>query len=334
MKRIRQLDGIRALAILAVFAHHAFQIKLLWMGVDLFFILSGFLITGVLLDAKQRRLGHYFSHFYSRRARRIVAPYLLTLIVMSLFFGLVWTRNWYWYIGAANFLQPLHIPHPAAFDPFWSLAVEEQFYLIWPFAVYFLSKRHLGMFALGLVLLAPCMRGLMHFSAHWPIYMLTPFRMDLLASGALLCVAFRNRREKIARWGTSAGLLLGGIGLVGLVALWHFGITTGGNTRIGNVMIYECTLLVCLGIMLWALSGYKVSVLCWKPLTYIGEISYTMYLIHFGVLILLASIVSQAMAGIVGFLVTVSYASISWFLLEKPLLGYSGCPTLVKPVSK
>ena len=75
MKRISQLDGVRGLAILAVFLHHALKIKLLWMGVDLFFILSGFLITGILLSAKGQKLGSYFAHFYSRRARRILAPY-------------------------------------------------------------------------------------------------------------------------------------------------------------------------------------------------------------------------------------------------------------------
>ena len=64
MKRIAQLDGVRALAILAVFCHHAFRIKLMWMGVDLFFVLSGFLITGVLLSAKHRSLAGFFAHFY------------------------------------------------------------------------------------------------------------------------------------------------------------------------------------------------------------------------------------------------------------------------------
>lgn len=75
MQRIRQLDGIRAIAILAVFVHHSLHVKLMWMGVDLFFVLSGFLITGVLLDAKHHSLGNFFAHFYSRRARRILAPY-------------------------------------------------------------------------------------------------------------------------------------------------------------------------------------------------------------------------------------------------------------------
>lgn len=143
MTRIKQLDSVRALAILAVFFHHALKIKLLWMGVDLFFVLSGFLITGVLLNEKHRGIGKYFSHFYERRVRRILPPYGLTLVLASLFFGIAWMRHWYLYILLTNFLLPLHIQHPIAFDPLWSLAVEEQFYLVWPFAVYYLSERHL-----------------------------------------------------------------------------------------------------------------------------------------------------------------------------------------------
>jgi len=99
------------------------------MGVDLFFILSGFLITGVLLRARQYPLGGYLAHFY-RRGRRILAPYVVTLAVASFFFELAWTRHWYLYVMLTNFVLPLRIPHPKAFEPLWSLAVEEQFYLV------------------------------------------------------------------------------------------------------------------------------------------------------------------------------------------------------------
>lgn len=324
MKRIRQLDGMRALAILSVFAHHAFKIKLLWMGVDLFFILSGFLITSVLLNARQNPLGSYFAGFYARRGRRIVVPYVAALLVMSIFFGFAWTRHWYLYVGLTNLLLPLHIPHPTAFDPLWSLAVEEQFYLVWPFAVYFLSERRLGQLAAGFVLTAPALRGLTHFSTPWCVYMLTPFRMDQLALGALLCLAYRNRRPLIERWGALAGPASTAVGLVGLLALSHYGVSTYGNSRIGNVWIYECTLLVCLGFMLWGLSGYKVGFLRWRPLTYIGQISYTMYLVHLGVLILVSSRLPNLVSGTAGLAITLAYASASWYLLEKPLLGY-GC---------
>src|SRR5271170_2105374 len=106
MKRILQLDGVRALAILAVFLKHALKLKMMWMGVDLFFILSGFLITGVLLNGKQRSVHHYFAHFFERRARRILGPYLLTLLIAGLVFGFAWARYWYVYILLTNLLDP------------------------------------------------------------------------------------------------------------------------------------------------------------------------------------------------------------------------------------
>ena len=83
-RRIPELDGLRAVAILAVFVHHALNVPLLWMGVDLFFVLSGFLITGILLDRKESGRS-FFSYFYERRARRILVPYIVLLAGSSLF---------------------------------------------------------------------------------------------------------------------------------------------------------------------------------------------------------------------------------------------------------
>src|ERR1700744_4298233 len=82
--RIVQLDGLRAIAVLAVFAQHALRAPL-WMGVDLFFVLSGFLITGILLERKSRGQS-YFGYFYARRARRILPPYVLLMVVSSILF--------------------------------------------------------------------------------------------------------------------------------------------------------------------------------------------------------------------------------------------------------
>src|SRR5664279_1779381 len=278
VQRIRQLDGVRAIAIIAVFIHHSLKVKLLWMGVDLFFVLSGFLITGVLLDAKRHSIAGFFAHFYSRRARRILAPYLLLLCLVTILFGAGWTQHWYFYILLTNFLDPLQIPHPAAFTPLWSLAVEEQFYLVWPFAVYYLNRRHVRYLCVFLIVLAPLLRGVLHFQQPWSVYMLTPFRMDLLATGGLLCLAWRSRRETIQRWGTIVGAILVFIGLAGLSVLGHFSLSTYSNTRTGNVFIYECCLVVSLGVILYALAGRSVGWLQSKPMTYIGQISYSMYL--------------------------------------------------------
>lgn len=321
MKRIPQLDSVRALAILAVFFHHALGVKLLWMGVDLFFVLSGFLITGVLLSAKQHTIGGFFARFYSRRARRILAPYLITLIVASFFFGVAWLRHWYLYILLTNFLLPLHIPHPAALDPLWSLAVEEQFYLVWPFAVYFLDERHLRRFLVLLIVLAPVLRGVIHFHEHWPIYTLTPFRMDLLASGALLWLEWQRNRVGIERWGAKISLSLVILGLACFALLGRYHISTDGNTRVGNVLIYESSLFICSGFMLYALSGRHVGWLRVTPLMYIGRISYTMYLVHAGILILVEARFHGLFGVGLALALTICYAALSWRFIESRLLG-------------
>ncbi|MGI8959020.1 MAG: acyltransferase family protein, partial [Bryobacteraceae bacterium] len=87
-KRILELDGLRAFAILSVFVYHVWAVPLFWMGVDIFFVLSGFLITGILLERKLKP--GYFRGFYTRRARRILAPYYLLLVLSSVLFGTVW----------------------------------------------------------------------------------------------------------------------------------------------------------------------------------------------------------------------------------------------------
>ncbi|WP_051978746.1 acyltransferase family protein [Edaphobacter aggregans] len=110
--RISQLDGVRTIAILTVVLNHAFSIKLLWIGVDLFFILSGFLITGILLKHKKYPLGRYFKGFYSRRVRRILPPYALLMIVTTILFGTAWMKHAYLYVLLMNFILAFSLEDP------------------------------------------------------------------------------------------------------------------------------------------------------------------------------------------------------------------------------
>jgi peptidoglycan/LPS O-acetylase OafA/YrhL len=329
MKRIPALDGVRAIAILMVFLHHGLNVeeKLnvhgLWMGVDIFFVLSGFLITGVLLDAKQRTLGDFFGHFYERRARRLLVPYAFALLIGSAIYGLAWTSHWYLYGFLTNILMAFEIPHPSAFEPLWSLAVEEQFYLVWPLAVYFLSERWLARFCLFLLVAAPVLRGTIHFSTHWPIYALTPFRMDLLAAGAQLMIIWRHRGDLVQRWGSVSGYALGAVGALSVVLLSKAHISTFTNTRMANVVLYESTLIISVGVLLIALAGRGVGILKSGVMVYIGKISYSMYLIHMCVVD--SPLLKQHLHGaayiIVTFVITVAYATLSWTLIESRLLG-------------
>ncbi len=261
-RRLSQLDGVRALAIVSVFLHHAFHVRLLWMGVDLFFVLSGFLITSILYGSKGGRFRDYIGHFYGRRVRRIIPPYVIVLVISGIVFGVGWFKYWYFYIGAMNFLAPLHLPNLSTL-PLWSLAVEEQFYLFWPFAVFYLDRKRLVQLTVFLMVLTPVLRYACTplFAKHWAIYMLLPFRMDTLAAGAFFALTWPQVRERVGasrrlRWAIcGCGLLAMTAALITLELLSRRGVTTYGNTALGNSLIYEMALILVSAVFLLALIG-------------------------------------------------------------------------------
>lgn len=322
-QRIAALDGLRAIAILLVFVNHAFKVRLAWAGVDLFLVLSGFLITGILLGAKQQQVGPYFRRFYGRRARRILPPYLLLLVITPLFFGLGWLRFGYMYAFLMNFVTAFAIPHVSSLDVLWSLAVEEQFYLLWPVLVLFLSERTLAWVVGGLLLVAPILRYVCSpfFSSYAPVYMLAPFRMDLLAAGAGLALVWRRRRRWIERLGV-LGPIASVAALAVLAALSRKpGFSVTANTPFGNTWIYESTLVASAGLVLWAVSGRWVRGLEWKPMRALGRISYSFYLIHTTVLLVLERYLpGRALVAVLTFGISVTYAAASWRYMERGIL--------------
>ncbi len=324
--RIGALDGVRGIAILLVFVNHAFKVRLAWAGVDLFFVLSGFLITGILLGVKHLRAGAYYGRFYGRRARRILPPYLLLLVLTAVFFGVGWLRYGYMYVFLMNFVTAFGMPHLSSLDVLWSLAVEEQFYLVWPVLVLLLSERAL-VWAVGfLMLAAPLLRFVCspQFSSYAPVYMLTPFRMDLLAAGAGLALVWRKRRGWIMRFGGFGPLFT--IGALAVLAALSKkpGFSVTANTPFANVWIYEMTLVASAGVVLWALSGRGRQVLEWTPMRALGRISYSFYLIHTTVLIVLERYLAGRwlVAGLT-FVISLAYSALSWRYLEQPML-YGG----------
>jgi peptidoglycan/LPS O-acetylase OafA/YrhL len=322
VKRITQLDGLRAIAVLMIFGSHAYGTPLLWSGVDLFFILSGFLITGILLEQREQRSTiSYLASFYLKRTRRIIPAYLVFLAFSSIFIGIAWINHWYLFLFLMNFDLFRKFDSHNTFGILWSLAVEEQFYLFWPIAVYLLSETALAWLAGSLVLIAPLLRWIatVFFPLRWPIHTSTPFRMDLLAVGALIAFAWRHRRTDVERFGPY-GLLVLGIAAISLLLLSRYSwFQPSANTVLVNVWLYELILIGWVGVMLWALSGRNVEVLRIRSLVYIGSISYSFYLVHF----LLISIVRHhARHFSVGIALGASllYATISWFVIEYPIL--------------
>jgi peptidoglycan/LPS O-acetylase OafA/YrhL len=314
LDRVSELDGIRGVAILLVMIFHfgvfipmhptvmsilASQAFVLgWCGVDLFFVLSGFLITGILLDSKSSV--NYFSVFYERRALRILPLYYLAVFlffwiipVAAHRFGWFWTeissteQLWYW----------LHISNwRTAFNPsvypivghFWSLAIEEQFYLVWPLLVLNCSPRRLLLLSACVILgcgLARNLPAVQVLAAQYPnmLYRLTPFRVDTLLFGA--CAALIIRDERWAARVRRYMVLAFASGCVIVAAVVAVARTTSAHsvpmTRFG----YTALGLTCASAVLYATwhtgsSGVVARILRGRVLTSFGKYSYAMYVFH------------------------------------------------------
>ncbi|HUA22422.1 MAG TPA: acyltransferase [Bryobacteraceae bacterium] len=337
MRRVPQLDGLRGIAILMVFLFHAFGTHLLWAGVDLFFVLSGYLITRILLHLKEQALAAgapfrtaYWRAFYFRRARRILPPYILFLLIVGLFFPIHWSHVWYWYVFfGANIEVAITGLAFLPIVPLWSLAVEEQFYLIWPCVLRVLSNRAVKRIALGMIVGEPVLRAVFTplFHSYWPIYTLPLFRTDTLAWGAWIAVSEYETPSWPALHRNLAGLsavIASGI-LGGLSAFSFF--RRGANLIPFNVWGYSLIGIICGGVIVYALGsedGFLHRLLAAPGLRYLGRISYTFYLYHLGVLLLAHhDIPSPVLSAVVAFLITLAFASISWIALESPILSWS-----------
>jgi peptidoglycan/LPS O-acetylase OafA/YrhL len=332
--RIMQLDGLRAFAVLAVFFSHALRSQLLWSGVDLFFILSGFLVTGILLERRgQNTLNRYLAYFYERRVRRILPPYLVLLGLTSIVFGIDWIKHWYLFIFLMNTTHFLKFGRHYCLGVLWSLAVEEQFYLLWPFAVYLLSESALAWLAGSLVLTAPFLRWIAtaYSPGHWHVYTATPFRMDLLAAGALLAFVWRRQRAAIERFG-GYGLALTCLAAIPLLLFSRYPwFQPAADSILVNVWLYELILFGYVGVLLWALSGRVVGILKLPPLVYVGRISYTLYLVHDTVITIMRKHLHHYLAGTaIALAISLLSAAVSWHYLESPILQGKGSARVPK----
>ena len=225
--RIRALDGVRGLAIVVVVVHNAAWIsgnsgqlttKLFtslaaagWAGVELFFVLSGFLITGILRDTRTNP--DFFRRFYYRRSLRIFPLYFLLLGVVALVVaplqrGSLWSESvrahqWTYWLYLSNWTEPFG-RSIRGLSHLWSLAVEEQFYLLWPFAVWCFGAKGLLRLSAALAMSGPALRYAMYVGnlPHYALYTFTVARWDALAFGASVALILRDvgLEEPLRRW--------------------------------------------------------------------------------------------------------------------------------------
>jgi peptidoglycan/LPS O-acetylase OafA/YrhL len=298
---VAALDGLRGVAILLVLLHgfdvigdtHGFfhalgtLLDIGWIGVQLFFVLSGFLITGILLDT--RGDAGYYRTFFVRRVLRIFPLYYGVLFVAFVALPLFVATGdsgqhqiWLW-TYLANFAAPFGFGEPA-FPHFWSLCVEEQFYLVWPLLVRVSGRRGVMLISSVLVVSAILARIFLrqHFGepvGHEAAYMFTPGRMDALAIGALIAALLREPRS--AAWmaaRTPATFAIAGIALLGLSLLsGHLQRTGASMQAFGYTLIAASFGLLLCGALR---PGVLAQGLSCAPLRRSGLYSYGMYVFY------------------------------------------------------
>jgi peptidoglycan/LPS O-acetylase OafA/YrhL len=245
-----------------------------WIGVNLFFVLSGFLITGILIDSRHRH--GYFRRFYIRRALRIL-PALYAMLIVLVVGGWI---SWRFLILSALFLAnsaPL-LGVPLQYGPLWSLAVEEHFYMLWPAIIRRLSSVGLILLLTAIVVITPLLRATafrINGSPADTTYLYTWFNLDGLALGALLAIWLRQpwfHRTQLSR--IALPLLVAGVALFVFVSQHPLAGAAFSSTasNLASAGLLSCTLLI--GTSRW-------SFLVKQPvLKFFGFISYGLYLIH------------------------------------------------------
>jgi len=364
-ERIPELDGLRGIAIGLVLIWHYFfllirlrpgtilsyafvSLRLTWTGVDLFFVLSGFLIGGILLDARDS--SNYFAVFYSRRFFRIVPIYLLclggvfvlsALIKAGMASKVIWMMDdqlpWTPYL---LFIQNFWMAQKNTLGSFglgatWSLSVEEQFYLSLPTLVRFLTTRRLVTILICGILTAPVLRAILR--TLWPDhfiswFVLMPCRADALLLGALAAVGLRE--SSFRAWLVRNQRLLQ---LFILVFLGGMGFLTlrAPDPRVFLMLSVGFTwqALFYLAVLLYAIL-FPQSILSrclrWGWLAWLGSIAYGTYLLHEFVLGGIHGLiwsrppiitnVWELAATLMALLLTLMICHLSWQYFERPLV--------------
>lgn len=309
---ISGINGLRAIAAIAVLLSHATGnwgiFELGWIGVDLFFVISGFLITKILFE--NRGAQNYFSAFYSRRALRILPIYFIVVVPLVVF-------HLFW--NPAPAFVPLsylfYLQNSLALDygwlqglaHTWTLAIEEQFYLFFPLLLYFIKPRYLVVTFVTLILMIVCFRFFTFYEGFYPYYqsVFTIARMDsFLLGGLVSLIGFYRSSISLKQWNLLFNLMIIFCLICLLFELIHFGnaaqgfweqLTLGfknfkyksniisplGHTKYTLLAIFFAAILGKVAYRTSARTEKLIQLLETPFLKRIGEMSYGIYLYHY-----------------------------------------------------
>ena len=355
------LDGVRAIAFLMVFALHTDYFYFGWVGVQLFFVLSGFLITDILLRMKEKfGAGDYFKKFYGRRFLRIFPLYYLYILIILIVTAIL---IHYEYRTAYMERSQAQLPYALAYvynffnasraysgetwliGHLWSLSVEEQFYLIWPLLILLTPKKHIKKLFVAAIIAGPLFRAGLSFLYKYyqlpfmysdysvAIYVLPFSHLDAFGLGA-----FISRFEiPKARWQFFALLLL--LPVIGFASAYQSTGSFGDYTALGfpyplakgmkqiwgyTYLDYVCALFIYIVVKEKFLVGFLD-----KPfISYLGKISYGLYVYHFALVWFVARIrdlsipvpIAKPLTLVISAILLYFVASLSYKYFEKPIL--------------
>ncbi len=313
MRRIPSLDGLRAISITLVVLSHLVKWKHISLaraqtygelGVHIFFVLSGFLITNLLLNEYDRTSTISLRDFYIRRAFRIFpAAFVFLAAVIVLYWH---QMRWYHIAAALLYVANMDLTRPWIFGHLWSLSIEEQFYLLWPFAM---KKwhRHKTVILVCVFVAAPVFRTALYaFKVHSGLIGSLPVYADQLAIGCLLAI-FAPRLPKIP------GYVAAGMVLVLIFSPW-FPATSPVRTLFMLFVVRPVLHVSVAGLVLHVIQ-VPYRALNWSPVAWLGKISYSVYLWQE-----LFCSNPALQLGYALVLPTLAAACLSYYFVERPML--------------
>ena len=327
-----QLDGLRALAVISVVIFHA---RTAWfpggyIGVDVFFVLSGYLITRILLSELRKTGRISFRRFYIRRAMRLFPALATVCAVVWIVYGLdaALPERSATLTGAlaavtyvSTWMMAFDISDLGAMVPTWSLAVEEYFYLVWPLLLitFFRSRRYMHRWVLCLIAAAVAYRVVAHFALGWSVHRLyyaPDTRAEQLLIGCGLALVLPGMSRAIpAVWALIAGGLLAAFVLV-IPRFTDVWIYHGG----GSTVIALLTAVI-LAHIVTARSGRISTILSLRPLIWIGQRSYGIYLWNVPIIAMFSFIGSKSLIAVgIKLLLSIAVPALSYRFIEQPFL--------------